>query len=350
MGSTACPTSLDAMMSMVQQLTPLSSSMDELTQIGLAFNNMLLAGGADMQQQQSALLQYTQALAKGKPELQDWRTLQQVMPGQLDQVAKSLLGPTKKSMDLYEAMKKGNVSMADFNRAILKLNTEGGNGFASFEQQARDATTGIQTAMDNMATRTAKGVATLIDAIGQENISGAINYLSSGIGGIASDLAGDLSVATVFLVDHREQIAGLVDDMTALVPAATRAYGAVLLFKGARGIFNGVSGGIGSMTGKVNDFGERIFMQGVKMEQGGKLAQKGAKGFQTLGNAMNSMSTGQMVGATAAIAGLVIVGAKFGQMFVENAEHEKRFRDATVGMTSAVNDIIGATRWRGYRN
>lgn len=342
-GLDGLPTSLDAMVSMVQQLTPLSSSMDEATQIGLAFNNMLLSGGADMQQQQSALLQYTQALAKGKPELQDWRTLQQVMPGQLDQTAKALLGTSAKSMDLYDALKSGKVSMNDFNQAILRLNTEGANGFASFEQQARDATTGIQTAMDNMATRTAKGVATLIDAIGQENISGAINYLSSGIGGIANNLAGDLSVATGFIVDHREQIAGLVDDMTALVPAATRAYGAVLLFKGARGIFNGVSGGIGSMTGKVNDFGERVFMQGVKMEQGGKLAQKGAKGFQTIGNAMNSMSTGQMVGATAAIAGLVIVGAKFGQMFAENAEHEKRFRDATVGMTSAVNDIIGAT-------
>lgn len=342
-GLDGLPTSLDAMVSMVQQLTPLSSSMDEATQIGLAFNNMLLAGGADMQQQQSALLQYTQALAKGKPELQDWRTLQQVMPGQLDQVAKSLLGPTKKSMDLYEAMKKGNVSMDDFNRAILKLNTEGGNGFASFEQQARDATTGIQTAMDNMATRTAKGVATMIDAIGQENISGAINYLSSGIGGIANDLAGDLKAATGVVMEHKEQIAGLVDDLTDLTPVAIRAAGAVMLFKAGRGVFNGYMGSIGNLTGKVNTLGEKVFMQGVKMEQGGKLAQKGAKGFQTIGNAMNSMSTGQMVGATAAIAGLVIVGAKFGQMFAENAEHEKRFRDATVGMTGAVNDIIGAT-------
>lgn len=340
-GLDGLPTSLDAMVSMVQQLTPLSSSMDEATQIGLAFNNMLLAGGADMQQQQSALLQYTQALAKGKPELQDWRTLQQVMPGQLDQTAKALLGASAKSMDLYDALKSGKVSMSDFNQAILRLNTEGANGFASFEQQARDATTGIQTAMDNMATRTAKGVATMIDAIGQENISGAINYLSSGIGGIANDLAGDLSVATGFLVDHREQIAGLVDDMTALVPAATRAYGAVLLFKGARGIFNGVSGGIGNLTGKVNDLGERVFMQGVKMEQGGKLAQKGARGFQSVGNALAGATTPAVAGALAVAAGGAIVIGTLASEVSKASSRQDDFRKSTDEARSAVFDITG---------
>lgn len=342
-GLDGLPTSLDAMVSMVQQLTPLSGSMDEATRIGLAFNNMMLAGGASTQQQESALLQYTQALAKGKPELQDWRALQQVMPGQLDQVAKAMLGPTAKSMDLFEALKKGKVSMADFNQAILRLNTEGGNGFASFEQQARDATTGIQTAMDNMATRTAKGVATMIDAIGQENISGAINYLSSGISVLANSMAGDLSAATGFVKQFSGEIRAATDFLMGLTPVAARALGAFVAFKAVRGIVGGISAGLGTMAGKVNAFGESVFMQGVKIESGGKLAQKGAKGFQAVGSALNGLSVGHMAGIAAALTLVTVAGGMLADAVGKAQKQSENYTTATQGMTSAVQGIVGPT-------
>lgn len=338
-GLDGLPTSLDAMVSMVQQLTPLSSSMDEATQIGLAFNNMLLAGGADMQQQQSALLQYTQALAKGKPELQDWRTLQQVMPGQLDQTAKALLGASAKSMDLYDALKSGKVSMSDFNQAILRLNTEGANGFASFEQQARDATTGIQTAMDNMATRTAKGVATMIDAIGQENISGAINYLSGGIGGIANSLAGDLSAATEFVKGFSGEIKSLADFMTNLAPAAIRVAGVIAMFKVGKSAFSGYMGTIGNLTGRVNALGQSILKQSIQWSVAGKA---GTKAMTGIGRAMAGMSTGPMIGITATLALLTTAGGMLADAIGKAQERSKNFTTATQGMGSAVQGIIGS--------
>ena len=337
-GLDGLPTSLDAMVSMVQQLTPLSASMDEATQIGLAFNNMMLAGGANTQQQEIALLQYTQALAKGKFELQDWRILQQAMPGQLDQVAKAMLGTSAKSMDLYEAIKSGKVSMDDFNQAVLRLNTEGANGFASFEQQARDATTGIGTAMDNMATRTAKGVATLIDAIGQENISGAINYMSSGISGLANSLAGDLKTGTEFVKRFSGEIKGAAGFLMQLAPLAVRATGAVVGFKAARGVVSGVSGAFGGLVGNVNALGQRLLSQSI---QWSVMGRKGTGVITALGSAMAGVTAGPMAAMLAGVAALGAVVAICAVEVDRAGKYNDNFRTSTEGVTSAVSGIVG---------
>lgn len=183
------PTSLPALTGMVQQLAPLCSNLDEATNIGIAFNDMCLASGASTADVSRAMQQYSQILSKGKPELQDWKTLQEVMPGQLNQVAKALIGPTANSKDLYNALKDGSITMDDFNAAVLKLDQEGVDGFASFAQQAKDSTQGIGTALDNISNRVAKAVQTIINAFGAENISGAINAFSGSFGKTADAIA-----------------------------------------------------------------------------------------------------------------------------------------------------------------
>lgn len=183
------PTSLPGLTSMVQQLAPLCSNLDEATNIGIAFNDMCLASGASTADVSRAMQQYSQILSKGKPELQDWKTLQEVMPGQLNQVAKALIGPTANSKDLYNALKDGSITMGDFNNAVMKLDTEGVDGFASFAQQAKDSTQGIGTALDNISNRVAKAVQTIINAFGAENISGAINAFSGSFGKTADAIS-----------------------------------------------------------------------------------------------------------------------------------------------------------------
>ena len=183
------PTSLPGLSSIVQQLAPLCGSLDEATNIGIAFNDMCLASGASTADVSRAIQQYSQILSKGKPELQDWKTLQEVMPGQLNQVAKALIGPTANSKDLYDALKDGSITMDDFNNAVMKLDTEGVDGLASFAQQAKDSTQGIGTALDNVSNRVAKAIQTIINAFGAENISGAINAFSGSFGKTADAIA-----------------------------------------------------------------------------------------------------------------------------------------------------------------
>lgn len=184
------PTTSSAMTGMVQQLAPLTSNLDEATDIALAFNNAMLAGGASTMEQENALTQYTQMLSAGKVDMQAWRSIQAAMPGQLNQVAEAMLGAGKNSNDLYEAMKNGSISFDDFNKKVIELNQNGFGKYASFAQQAKDATQGIGTAMENVKNRVAKAVQKIIDAVGVENIAGAINRFSSQFGKIGDAAAG----------------------------------------------------------------------------------------------------------------------------------------------------------------
>lgn len=184
------PTTSSAMTGMVQQLAPLTSNLDEATDIALAFNNAMLAGGASTMEQENALTQYTQMLSAGKVDMQAWRSIQAAMPGQLNQVAEAMMGAGHNANDLYEAMKSGKFSFDDFNKAVMDLNQNGFGKYASFAQQAKDATQGIGTAMENVKNRVAKAVQKVIEAVGVENIAGAINGFSSQFGKIGDAAAG----------------------------------------------------------------------------------------------------------------------------------------------------------------
>lgn len=273
------PTTLSGITGMTQQLAPLCGGLDEATSISIAMNNALLAGGAGAADVSRAMQQYSQMLSKGKPELQDWKTLQEVMPGQLNQIAQALLGPTANSRDLYQALKDGSLSMDDFNGAMVRLNDEGVNGFASFAQQAKDATGGIGTAMENARNRVAKALQKIIEAVGQTNISGAINSITSQFDGIA-----DAVVEVVgFVRDHFGEIAPIVGGAAA----------AFVGFKAAIGISGAVSalsGPMGLLAGSIRQVG---------------FAQTVAGAVGKLGGALSGKLGGPVGIAVAAIAGLV---------------------------------------------
>ncbi|RYQ36506.1 tape measure protein [Bifidobacterium pseudolongum] len=188
------PTTSSAMTGMVQQLAPLTSNLDEATTISLAFNNAMLAGGASTMEQENALAQYTQMLSAGTVDMAAWRSIQAAMPGQLNQVAEAMMGAGHNANDLYEAMKDGTYSFDDFNKAIVDLNENGFGQYASFAQQAKDATQGIGTAIENVKNRVAKAVQKVIEAFGVENIAGAINTFSSQFGKIGDAAASMVTV------------------------------------------------------------------------------------------------------------------------------------------------------------
>lgn len=179
------PTRLDAMAASTQSVYTAGKSMGmslmDATKASLGLNDMLLAGGQGTAIAEAAMTQFTQALSKGKPDMQDWKSVVMAAPAQMDQLAKSMLGPTANSTSLYEALKSGKVTMADVMTQIAKLDTEGGNGFASFASQAESATGGIKTSMDNMENAITKGIANVIKHVGETNITGVISGIKSQI-------------------------------------------------------------------------------------------------------------------------------------------------------------------------
>ncbi|WP_336629998.1 MULTISPECIES: tape measure protein [unclassified Microbacterium] len=174
------PTSLDQMAGVTQQLAPLTGGLDQATNLSLALNNALLAGGKSTVIQANAMDQYVQMLAVGKVDMAAWRSLQTAMPGQLDQIAKSMLGATANSSDLYAAMQSGGVTFDQFNQAILDLDKNGLAGYASFAAQAKDATTGIGTAQENLTTAITRGLGNLIQKF-QPQITGLLTGVTQAV-------------------------------------------------------------------------------------------------------------------------------------------------------------------------
>lgn len=184
-GVDGLPTSLDTIVGSVQKIAPVSGSLATATDVALAFNNALLAGGKSQEVMNSAFEQYSQMLSTGRVDMQSWKILAQAMPGQLNHIAKALLGANANQADLYKAMQSGAITFDQFNNAIVSLNNEGLPGYASFAEQARISTESIGTAWTNVQNRINKAVAKIIDHIGQANIAGAINDFSSSFSGIA---------------------------------------------------------------------------------------------------------------------------------------------------------------------
>lgn len=227
------PTSLDAGARAVQRFTAVNNDVKASTALFLGFNNALIAGGASMDIQETALEQLSQGYAKGRLDMIEWRALLTAMPAQLNQIAQSMgLSAT----ELGEGLRLGEISVDDFLLQIAKLNTEGAGAFASFKEQAMNQVGGVQVTLTNLNTAIARSIEGMLSAIGTDNlrtiiggiadiftnfgrgVSGAVQVLKFvGPAGIAA--AGGIGVLTAAMVATRN--------------ATSLASGAMLLFRGA---------------------------------------------------------------------------------------------------------------------
>lgn len=173
------PTTLNSAASSVQRLTSYNGDIKKSEQYFLAMNNAIIAGTNDAGMQASAMEQLTQAYTKGKPDMQDWKTLLQAMPAQLKQVAQAM--GYVKTDQLYEALKNGEVSMNDFMDTLVELNATGIDGMANLEEQARSNTAGIGTSITNMKTAFVRGIAGVVTSIDSalEPLGGLSGVISS---------------------------------------------------------------------------------------------------------------------------------------------------------------------------
>lgn len=189
------PSSTDALASLTQRIAATGGSLEDATATALAFNDVMLAGGASTQATEAAMTQFTQILSKGKAQGEDWNSIMQTAPGQMKQLAEAMLGAGATAHDLGEYLGVGvsgsipTERIEEFKQALITLDSEGSGSMQSFAEQASSASAGIGTAMDNVGNRVSKAVAKVIDAVGQSNISGAINAFSDSFDGVATTVA-----------------------------------------------------------------------------------------------------------------------------------------------------------------
>lgn len=250
------PTSLQDMTGQVQQLSAtmgnLNSGTVNATNVGLAFNDMMLAGGQGTQAASNAFTQYNQMLAAGKVDQQAWNSLVSAAPGQMNQLAQSVLGAGKGQRDLYEAMKNGTVTFDDLNAAIVKLDTEGGKGFESFNDQAKAATGGIGTQLENLQNTVTKVVAGMFNG---EDVSGYLDQLVQRFNDVVPKLVtAAIGAVSAIISAVPKMLPGLSKAIVDAVPTVVKAVSDLVkgiaaalpsliddLMKGATELFNALA-------------------------------------------------------------------------------------------------------------
>lgn len=337
-GITYLPTTLDKVASQTQQVVAVTGDLDKATKLTLALNNAMASGGQSAEQQASAINQWVQAMAKGKPDLQDWRALVQTAPAQMNQLAEATLGAGKTQTDLYNAMQKGEISIEEVNDAMIKLSEQGADGITSWAEQAKSAGGGIQMAMTNIKAGVQRNIANVIDSIDQAlekfgGISGVLESVIPAINSfgetITSVISGDTSLgdavqgmldtlgakAQEFLPKGVEfvmnLIAGILQQVPQMIVAGLNAVTAMI---------QGLDSGEGQLAGKAVQLMGKILMAFIKaipsmLSAGIQLITALANG---IANAMGKAVTVALNGAKRipqaikqGLGSLVSVGANF---------------------------------------
>lgn len=204
------PTGLDEIVNYTQRLASTMGNLNKdvynATNLAIAFNDAALSGGKGQYEANRAFEQFSQVLSRGRPSIQDWKIMMEVMPGQLKQMAR-YMGSNNESlqeyaknakktvdqldgMDLYNWIsenknEKAKERLQDLTKALIDLDNNGGAGITSFKDQVGDATHTIGNALRLIPLRISKGVAAVIQAFGTQDIYDAIDKFSSSFKGVA---------------------------------------------------------------------------------------------------------------------------------------------------------------------
>lgn len=157
------PTALDDSVSNVQLLAASTGDLDLSVDIYKALNDAILGFGGDANMANNAIVQLSQSFSNGKVDAQTWNSM-----------INSGLGPTlnalakqmgKTTGELKDGLSEGKISVTDFQKALVKMDKEGGGGLKSLEQIAKDSTKGISTSLANAKTAMVRGTAELIKSV-----------------------------------------------------------------------------------------------------------------------------------------------------------------------------------------
>ena len=183
------PTSMTSAVSNVQSLAASFGGIEKGTEVFIDMNNAGLAFGATSAQIDNAIAQLGQLSMDGPLDAQTWNSLRNSgfspVFAAMAKEAGITVGELKEDFGA-----DGTKTVGDFLNQLHKLGTEGGAGMESLSELAKQNTSGIGTAFENVQNRIGKAIAKVIDYIGAENISGVINTISSHFSDLADGVIG----------------------------------------------------------------------------------------------------------------------------------------------------------------
>ena len=230
------PTTLDAGARAVQRFTSKNEDVGKSTDMFLALNNALLAGGASTDIQASALEQLSQAYAKGRPDMVEWRSVLQAMPAQANQLGKAFGMSIE---ELGTALREGDISMDDFMAKVVELNKKGVDGFDNFEVQASRSTNGLKTNITNLKTAIVRGMANAFNSLNKSLQKANLPSIQEMIKQLTEKISQAFEKLNEFIskIDWQTIIMAL----KVLIPLVTTLYLGFLAYKAVVGILKAVA-------------------------------------------------------------------------------------------------------------
>ena len=229
-GVKGIPTSLADVVSGTQRLAGVTKDLDKASSWTLALSDAMLVTTGDVNQASRGMEQFMQILASGKVDGQAWNTIMEVSSPIMEELAHTL-GYTSAAMggDFYTALQKGTLSIDKMMGALVKLDTEGGNGLESLKERVKGSTGGIEATMTSLRQAVSNALVDIIQEIGSGNIEGIIN----GIKDVLKNLLVKVKNVIVFLKDNWEWMGPMIGILSTVagivigINAALNAWNAV---------------------------------------------------------------------------------------------------------------------------
>lgn len=229
------PTPLNEVVSGTQRLVSVTHDVEQASDWIMAISDAMLANGASASRASDATEQFLQVVSRGKPMGQDWLTIMEVAPGVMEELAKSL-GYASAALggDMYTALQKGELSMEDFMGALVKMDQQGTDSFGALSEVARTATGGIETTLTTMKQSISNAIVSIIQEIGAENITDAINGIKEALVGVVK------TVGTVvkFIQTNWTWLQPIFTGILSFLGAVTAIFAAKKVFMGMQALFS----------------------------------------------------------------------------------------------------------------
>lgn len=184
------PTSMTDAVQNVQALSASFGGIAKGTEYFKAMNDAALAfttNGAEAAN--GAIMQLSQIPLDGPLDAQTWNSLRNNgFTPVFAAMAKEAGITVSELKESFGA--RGTKTVQDFLNALVKMDKEGTSSMESLSSIAKKNTNGIGTALENVQNRIGKAIAKIIDHIGQEKISSAINDISAGFSQVADVVIG----------------------------------------------------------------------------------------------------------------------------------------------------------------
>jgi tape measure domain-containing protein len=227
------PTPLDAAVSGVQLIASSIGDVGKSQKIFSALNNAILGFGGSADDVTGTIRQLSQAFAGGRIDGETFNSLLDNNLGPaLNAIAKQM-GVT--STALKEGLSDGTISIGAFQDALIEMNTKGGGGLKSFEQIAKDSTSGIETGFSNMNTAITRGIADIIEKVGSAEISSTIASVGVAFEAILKGIGDAVTIAKYAFDTFFEVLKPAIDyikqnqQMWEVLKVSLMAIGAIIL-------------------------------------------------------------------------------------------------------------------------